>query len=156
MRYLPSTIAIGLLAVAPIAAQANRTDVGSGAMRSAIEVDLTALRSSQGTVIACLTADPERFPKCRDDGQSRRMIRPANGVQRLVFDDVTPGRYAIAVLHDENGNGKADRAMTMIPREGFGFSNDAKVRLGPPKFDDAAFRVEGRDRHLKIRMRYMF
>ena len=49
----------------------------------------------------------------------------------LEFTDVPPGTYAIALLHDENGNGRADRVL-MVPREGFGFSRNAPVRMGPP------------------------
>ena len=66
-----------------------------------------------------------------------------------------PGRYAIALLHDENENGKADRALGMMPREGFGFSRDAPVRMGPPKFHDAAFEMVSQDRQMTIKMRYM-
>jgi uncharacterized protein (DUF2141 family) len=44
----------------------------------------------------------------------------------------------------------------MIPREGFGFSRDARVRFGPPKFGEAAFEVvPGARETLVIRMRYM-
>ena len=65
------------------------------------------------------------------------------------------GRYAISLLHDENGNGKADMAL-MIPREGFGFSRNAPVRMGPPSFASAAFAVSGATVRETIRMRYMF
>ena len=61
----------------------------------------------------------------------------------------------MALLHDENGNGKADRALGMMPKEGFGFSRDAKVRMGPPSFDSAAFDYSGDARVLRIKMRYM-
>ena len=66
-----------------------------------------------------------------------------------------PGRYAIALLHDENSNGKADRVLGMMPKEGFGFSRDAPVRMGPPKFRDAAFDMGTSDRELTIKMRYL-
>ena len=64
------------------------------------------------------------------------------------------GRYAIALLHDENGNGKIDKAL-MIPREGFGFSRDAPLRMGPPSFKDAAFDVDAKGVNQSIRMRYI-
>ena len=79
----------------------------------------------------------------------------ASGTIRLVFDNVAPGTYAIALLHDENRNGRADRALSMIPREGFGFSRDAPVRMGPPSFDSAAFTVRASPVSQAIRMRYM-
>ena len=71
-----------------------------------------------------------------------------------MFNDVAPGEYAISLLHDENGNGKVDKAL-FLPTEGFGFSRDARVRMGPPKFSDAAVDIGAKDRQLTIRMRYM-
>ena len=68
---------------------------------------------------------------------------------------IAPGDYAFSIYYDENNNGKADRALGMMPREGFGFSRDAKVRMGPPSFSDAALDLGGKDRELTIRMRYM-
>ena len=61
----------------------------------------------------------------------------------------------VALLHDENANGKADRALGMMPKEGFGFSRDAKVQMGPPVFDDAAVQIDRAPRTLPIKMRYM-
>ena len=57
---------------------------------------------------------------------------------------------------DSNGNGKADRTLGMMPREGFGFSRDAKVRMGPPRFEEAVFEVSDSPKAMAIRMRYMF
>ena len=80
---------------------------------------------------------------------------PAGRSVTLEFEGVRPGRYAIALLHDENGNGKADRALSLMPREGYGFSRDAPVRMGPPSFEQAAFEVGPARVSQTIRMRYM-
>ena len=62
---------------------------------------------------------------------------------------------ASALLHDENDDGKANRAfLGMMPKEGYGFSRDAKVRMGPPKFTDAVLEHTGEDQALTITMRY--
>ena len=76
-------------------------------------------------------------------------------VSGLRFTGVPPGRYAIALLDDANRNGKADKAL-FLPREGFGFSRNAAVRFGPPKFAAAAFDVGAGEVSVPIRMRYMF
>ena len=121
---------------------------------ASVDVTVTDLRNTKGVVRACMTDDPARFPRCRDDAASHRAVVRANGTLRLHFDNVRPGTYAIALLHDENENGKSDRALTMIPKEGYGFSRDAPVRMGPPEFDEAAFRVGSAPVHQTIRMRY--
>jgi uncharacterized protein (DUF2141 family) len=55
------------------------------------------------------------------------------------FVGVASERYAVSVFHDENSNGKLDRNLLGIPREGVGASNNAVGHFGPLKFDDAAF-----------------
>ena len=50
-------------------------------------------------------------------------------------------------------NGKIDRALFGIPKEGVGFSNDAPIRLGPPKWKDAQFQL-GDDKVITFKLRY--
>ncbi len=121
-----------------------------------VQVTVTGLRSDRGVVRACMTSQQESFPKCRGIANAYAAnVRAHEGRLVLSFAGVRPGRYAIALLHDENGNGKADRALGMMPKEGFGFSRDAPVRMGPPRFDEAALDLGTGDRTVEIRMRYM-
>lgn len=122
-----------------------------------VRIEVTDLRNAQGMVMACMTRDEARFPRCRGDAASYRVSVPAPAAGdsvTIAFSHVAPGRYAVALLHDENENGEADRA-AMIPREGYGFSRDAPVRMGPPHFAAAAFPVGSQPVHQTIRMRYM-
>ncbi|MEP3052016.1 MAG: DUF2141 domain-containing protein [Erythrobacter sp.] len=120
-----------------------------------IVITITNMRSQEGVVRACMTTQESVFPKCRDDPAAYRTVVPANSSATIRFNNVEPGNYAIALLHDENDNGKADRALGMMPTEGFGFSRDARVRFGPPKFRDAVFEHGMDDQELVIRMRYL-
>lgn len=52
---------------------------------------------------------------------------------------LTSGTYAVALIHDANGNGKMDTNALGIPTEAFGFSNRARTRFGPPAFRKASF-----------------
>ena len=122
-----------------------------------ITVTVTNLRNAHGVVRACMTHAEKSFPQCRGVPSARSAkIAAREGTVTVKFSGVEPGHYAIALLHDENGNGKADRALGMMPKEGFGFSRDAPVRMGPPSFSDAAFDVTDDDRAMTIKMRYMF
>ncbi len=114
---------------------------------------VTGLRSEKGVVRACITAQAKGFPDCPEGSYS--LVLPARDGMHMDFTGVAPGRYAIALVHDENENGRIDRALSMIPREGFGFSRDAPVRFGPPRFDDAAITVGNQPTLARIRMRYM-
>jgi uncharacterized protein (DUF2141 family) len=66
-----------------------------------------------------------------------------------------PGTYAVSVFHDENSNGKLDRNILRMPKEGVGVSNNAAGHFGPPKFDDMAFHYQGGRLDLKITVRYL-
>lgn len=130
--------------------------VGAAGPGVKVTVTVSEIRSTKGVVRACMTTDPKKFPRCRGVAGAHSAVVPAKGAVTLTFSGVQPGRYGIALLHDENENGKADRAAGMMPTEGFGFSRDAKVRMGPPKFRDAVFDVGTEPVSQSIRMRYMF
>jgi uncharacterized protein (DUF2141 family) len=121
---------------------------------AAVSITVSNLRNERGVVQACLTSVARHFPDCSHDPAARHMSVNARTGMVLEFTNVPPGTYAIALLHDENGNGRADRVL-MVPREGFGFSRDAPVRMGPPSFDSAAFTVGTAAVRHTIRMRYM-
>ena len=143
--------AIALLPLGAALAGAARAEQGS-----TITITATDLRNAKGMVLACLTSEEASFPKCRDVlGVRGAKAKAHEGSVTLTFKDVPEGRYAIAILHDENGNGKADRMLGMMPKEGFGFSRDAKVRMGPPKFSEAAFDLGNSDKAMAIKVRYM-
>ncbi len=129
--------------------------VGAAPPGADVSVTVTGLRSAKGQVLACLTTGKRGFPDCTHDPAARHLILPAANGMKLDFGPVPPGLYAVSLLHDENGNGKADMLLIM-PREGFGFSRDAPVRFGPPSFAAAAFNVGDQPVQQAIRMRYMF
>jgi uncharacterized protein (DUF2141 family) len=53
------------------------------------------------------------------------------------------GIYAIALFVDANKNLKIDKNFLGIPKEQFGFSNNAMGKLSAPSFEQARFKVEG-------------
>ena len=120
-----------------------------------VTVKVTDLRDMKGTIRGCITSDAKEFPDCRKDGPSQQLVIPAKGDDVLRFTGVKPGTYAIALLHDENDNGKMDKKLLFMPKEGYGFSRDAPVRMAPPKFEAARFDVAGAPISLTIKMRYM-
>lgn len=49
------------------------------------------------------------------------------------------GSYAISGFQDFDGNGIMSGNFLGIPKEPFGFSNNARGKFGPPKWKDAVF-----------------
>ncbi|KAJ8138067.1 hypothetical protein OY671_008720, partial [Metschnikowia pulcherrima] len=101
-----------------------------------LTVGVTGSRSARGSAQVCITTDPATFPDCQKDPHARHLSVPARN-PAIMFANVAPGRYAVASFHDENANGRSDK-VSMVPKEGFGFSRDAPVRFGPPRFSAAA------------------
>ncbi|BDI59882.1 DUF2141 domain-containing protein [Qipengyuania nanhaisediminis] len=140
-----------LLAAAPPAAPRAIQQAAA----TSVTITVSGLRSDKGVVRACMTSSKSAFPKCRRDPDAHRAVIKAAPEMRIRFENVRPGEYAVALLHDENENGKADRVLGMAPREGFGFSRDAPVRMAPPEWDDAVIRIGSAPMRMAIRMRYM-
>jgi len=57
----------------------------------------------------------------------------------IKIENVPFGDYAIRLFHDENDNGELDTNFLGIPVEAYGFSNDARVLIGAPGYDQARF-----------------
>lgn len=85
---------------------------------------------------------------------ARQMTQAKAGEVQLILENVTPGDYAISVMHDANDNGELDSGAFGIPKEGFGFSNDAMGMFGPPSYEKAKFNFTGTDK-VAITLKYM-
>ncbi len=120
-----------------------------------IHVKVLDIRNSTGTVACALFDSPEGFPVDFLRSATNIMVIKVRKTQaRCDFEDIPPGTYALGVIHDENMNGKLDLNALGIPKEGYGFSNDAKGWFGGPSFDAASFRYDGRTLDLTIDMHY--
>ena len=126
--------------------------LGGAAPVASLEIDVAGLRSTSGLIQLCLTANPDKFPSCTGDARALTRTVPA-GQGQLRFAALPQGDWAVAVIHDANGNGRLDTVMG-IPREGFGFSNNPAIGFGAPRFAAARFRLGG-DASETIRMRYL-
>ena len=68
------------------------------------------------------------------------MVEP--GSVTYVYE-LPPGTYAVGIFHDVNLNNKMDNNFFGVPKEQYGFSNNARAFLGPPAFEAAAFELNG-------------
>jgi len=59
----------------------------------------------------------------------------------LIFKDIADGKYTIVYYHDENNNNELDSNFIGIPKEGYGFSNNASGAYGPPPIEEQTFEV---------------
>jgi uncharacterized protein (DUF2141 family) len=117
-----------------------------------VQVQVATFQSVKGALVCRLFADGRGFPVKPTYIQQVRV--PVTGkTTSCSFPRVKAGTYAVAVFHDENGNGKLDTNFLGIPSEGVGVSNNATGSFGPPKWDDAKFLLRN-NALLKIQLHY--
>ncbi|HET9788389.1 MAG TPA: DUF2141 domain-containing protein [Pyrinomonadaceae bacterium] len=120
-----------------------------------IHVKVLNIRNSTGTVACALFESPTGFPiEYLRYATNIMVIKIRETQARCDFLDIPPGTYALAVIHDENMNGKLDTNWLGAPTEGYGFSNDAKALLSPPSFSAASFPYDGENLELTINLHY--
>ena len=79
-----------------------------------------------------------------DESKNRITYALKENVKKGSFSKVVmveEGTYGVKIYIDKNNNNKFDFNIIVIPKEQFGFSNDAISLLGPPSFKNASFDV---------------
>ena len=120
-----------------------------------LRVKAEGLRSDRGQVICELYSSAEGFPAKPEKAVAKVSAAIHQGQASCEFAGLAAGTYAVALIHDENGNGRLDTNFLGIPREGVGATNNARSRFGPPKFDEAAFHYTGGVLELVVKMGYL-
>jgi uncharacterized protein (DUF2141 family) len=109
-----------------------------------LRIHVDGLRNSRGKVGTVLFTSPDGWPE--DLSKSFRHgpteIAPGEKGATATWDDLPPGDYGVAAIHDENSNHKLDRNLIGIPKEGFGFANNPHVGFSAPAFAAAVVHVK--------------
>ena len=116
-----------------------------------ITIEVTNVRNDKGRVhVAFCPKDKFLGKTCPYEASA-----PAHtGTTLVSVPGVPPGEYAAQSFHDENGNKDIDRNLFGIPKEGVGFSRDARIKMGPPKWAEAVFTHGAQPQAIHFAMRY--
>ncbi len=101
------------------------------------ELNLTVknIRNNKG-LVAVQLLDEE------DQVIDARYISIKDKIASTIFHNISPGKYAIKIFHDENKNEKMDLNWLGIPKEGFGFSLNPEIIIGQPDIEEFLFQVD--------------
>jgi uncharacterized protein (DUF2141 family) len=114
-------------------------------------VEVLGLPSSDGMVRFALFDSVETYKKRK--GAVRKADLPIeNQTCEWRIKDLPYGEYALMLYHDENGNNKMDKNFVGIPKEGYGFSNNAKPRLSAPGHERVKFEINGKQKTLQVQL----
>ncbi|MDQ0084418.1 uncharacterized protein (DUF2141 family) [Variovorax boronicumulans] len=111
-----------------------------GALAADLSLSVADGPTAEATLYVALYNDAAGYADSKAVASQTAPMR--EGKARLVFAELAPGRYALRVFADENGNGKLDTNLMGMPTERYGFSNDAKGNRAPPSFEAAAISVD--------------
>ena len=102
-----------------------------------LTVEVSGAANAKGQVMAAVCDEASFLKVCP-------YMLTQKGAAKLTFqfEKIKPGRYAVMLFHDENGNGAFDKSANGMPLEGYGFSRNAKGHFGPPSFDEAAIDIK--------------
>ncbi len=117
-----------------------------------LRVSIENVKKGQGKIMLAVYAEAEHFLS-EVTFRSIQHEVSESGVVRLEIDDLPYGTYAISLYHDENNNGKMDANFIKIPKEPYGFSNNARGMFGPPKFKDAQFSFDNTSTEIRIEIK---
>jgi uncharacterized protein (DUF2141 family) len=147
-----SVALVGLAALAlPSAALAIPLDC-DGSTANKLNVSVTGVKSSSGRVTVTLYLnEPKRF---LSKGGAYGIARaPAQaGTTQVCIAIPGPGKYALAVYHDVDGDGRLDRNVIGLPSEPFALSNNPPPRMAVPKIGPSLFTAGAGETSVTVRL----
>ena len=116
--------------------------VASPVAAAELAVEVQGVRSDTGHLFVAVQTPraADEFPYAKELFAGTHQ-HAREGAMRFAFRNLPPGRYAVSVFHDENGNGEIDLGAAGIPTEGYGFANNPPSQSGPPSFEEAAVTI---------------
>jgi uncharacterized protein (DUF2141 family) len=109
-------------------------------------IKITELKNDKGVIMLQLFDENEKVI-----GQEKGEIKDNKCI--ITFRDLKPGKYAVRYFHDEDLSGVMETNMLGIPKEGYGFSNNAAGPFGPKPFKEWLFDLE-KNKSITIETRY--
>lgn len=137
------TLLLACVGLLPVNASANSANT--------VTARVSTFHTVKGALVCRLFSGPDGFP-----AKGYRLLQtvPVTAqTMQCAFPDLPAGTYALAVFHDENGNGKLDTNLLGMPAEGVGTSNNRRPFIGPPTWGGSKFVVAG-NVALNITLRY--
>jgi uncharacterized protein (DUF2141 family) len=119
-----------------------------------LSIDIQGLRHDQGKCLISLYSTAKGFPSDHENALQSRITKATVTGSTVTFTNLPPGKYALSVCHDENGNGKMDLKSFGRPAEGHALILPQDSRLGPPTFHRSVFETGTNDLKLAVKLEY--
>jgi len=120
--------------------QENRLKV-SFFEKGTIQLQIENIQKKEGSIKVAIFNSEDTF--LVDDAAyltNSTQVGSTNSVT-ITFSEVPYNTYSVAIYHDVNDNNQLDKNLFGVPKEPYGFSNNARSKWGPPKYEAAKFQV---------------
>jgi len=136
---LVSAAISGLFALATLSVPAPAMAQGAAAA-STLTINFDGIKTPTGAIMIAVF-DSEAAHDKGGKPAHVAMVKVAAATATGVIPGLAPGRYAIKVYQDVNGNGQMDSNPFGMPLEPFAFSNNVVPQGGPASWAEASFDV---------------
>jgi uncharacterized protein (DUF2141 family) len=120
-----------------------------------IDLKINNIKTYEGQFLVSLYPSEKGFPYEPTEYFTFDKKNIKSGSMSIKIPVKKTGAYAISVVDDINANMEMDKNFFGIPKEGFGFSNNASPRgMRPPSFEDAKLTVSQTGARTAIDLKY--
>ena len=113
----------------------------TGPSKHKISIEIKGIAGEQGNLYVALFRQKDEFPVFGKQYLGK-IVPVTSKKMSYAFDNLSEGKYAIAIYHDVNKNGKLDKNYLGIPTEAYGFSNNARRTFSAPSFEEAELNLK--------------
>lgn len=103
-----------------------------------IKLEIRGIKANQGQIYIGLYNKAEGFTKIEKTFKNW-IIAADQEVIIVELDGIANGQYALSIFQDSNNNGKVDKNRMGLPKEIYGFSNNARRMFSAPTYEECSF-----------------
>lgn len=115
-------------------------------------IDISGFPSSDGFAMVALNNSEESYNGGESKAIAKTKVRVVDQKAQVIFTNLPYGSYGVSLYHDENANGTMDKNAMGIPKEAYGFSNNAKGFFGKPNYKDVMFQLNSAEMQIVINL----
>jgi uncharacterized protein (DUF2141 family) len=115
-------------------------------------VNISGFPSSDGFAMVTLSNSEESYEGGQTVAVAKAKARVVDQKAQVIFTNLPYGGYGVSLYHDENTNGEMDKNLMGIPKEVYGFSNNAKGFFGKPSYKDVVFQLNSPEKQITIKL----
>ncbi|MEM9824027.1 MAG: DUF2141 domain-containing protein [Bacteroidota bacterium] len=116
-----------------------------------LKVKVTNIKKAKGMVRMAAYSPDQKFLGEETSLSINETVTRKGEVILVV--NIPFGTYAFSLYHDEDGDGALDSNFLGIPKEPYGFSNNARGVFGPPKYKSASFEFNEAEQMIEIKVK---